>query len=159
MSVKPNHIAADNLNQSDSAHAVDCRVSGGQAHYRFNRGCVTTHYEFIGVRPGVSGVGELIEITDHVDSIRDSFPGNTFEGYARLVVLEPGQVRPLDVVTTECTLWSHFQFDVDEWADDWCRLHDIEHMSDDAFTHLYEMTKAEARSMQNASQGESEVGR
>ncbi len=127
-----------------AADPVECNVSSGLANYRFPRGHVVTQFEFVGVRPGVSGVAELILITDFADCVRDSFLSSvSFHGYAKLFVFKPGELRPLDVVSTDETNWMCIGFDPNEFTTTWAMLHDLESgvISEEEFLRIYEISK------------------
>lgn len=82
-----------------------------KANERFSspKGTTTLNYEIIGFRPGYDEWAELIVITDELVLIRDDdqyfeSQDETFCGFDRIILLQPGDVRPSDVIQTEKTV-------------------------------------------------------
>lgn len=157
---KPTELATGHDDADQAAESVECTVTGGETTYRWKRGHVCTHYMFVGTRPGVSRFAELIEITDHLDTIRDGFgPNTSHEGFTGLFVVEPGESLPFDVVSVAETHWMTIEFDPDEWMLNWGMRHDLAAgMLERTFQALYEVSTEEGQRIQKLLQ-EAEVGR
>lgn len=93
------------MNRSSEPEPI---ISADGIAYRFPQFGRVKHAELIGIRPGVHCVGELLEVSS-LEAIRDRFDaqhvGDNFEAFDKLLITNPGDLRPIAAVSSSRTVW------------------------------------------------------